>query len=65
MREPVKRAVVTPDKHFPYADIPAIQCVVKAIALVKPTIYIDLGDTGEWENFSHWKWKKRRKPPLE
>ena len=65
MIEPVKRAVVTPDKHFPYADIPAIKCVTKAIALVKPTIYIDLGDTGEWENFSHWKWKKRRKPPLE
>ena len=61
----LKRAVVTPDKHFPYADMPAINVVCKAIELVKPDIYIDLGDTGEWENFSHWKWKRKRKPPLE
>ncbi len=61
----LKRAVVTPDKHFPYADMPAIKVVCKAIEIVKPNIYIDLGDTGEWENFSHWKWKRKRKPPLE
>jgi hypothetical protein len=61
----LRRAVVTPDKHFPYADMPAINVVCKAIQLVKPDIYIDLGDTGEWENFSHWKWKRKRKPPLE
>jgi len=61
----LRRAVVTPDKHFPYADIPAIKVVCRAIEIVKPDIYIDLGDTGEWENFSHWKWKRRRKPPLE
>lgn len=61
----LRRAVVTPDKHFPYADMPAINVVCKAIKLVKPDIYIDLGDTGEWENFSHWKWKRKRKPPLE
>ena len=61
----LKRAVVTPDKHFPYADMPAINVVCRAIELVKPDIYIDLGDTGEWENFSHWKWKRKRKPPLE
>ena len=66
MRKPaVRRAVVTPDKHFPYADMPAIKVVCKAIELVEPDIYIDLGDTGEWENFSHWKWKRKRKPPLE
>lgn len=65
MKEPTRRAIVTPDKHFPYADIPAIRCVVKAIEIVKPTIYIDLGDTGEWENFSHWKWKRKKQPPLE
>ena len=62
---PVKRAIVTPDKHFPYADKKAINVVCKAIEIVKPTIYIDLGDTGEWENFSHWKWKRKKKPPLE
>jgi len=61
----LRRAVVTPDKHFPYADMPAIKVVCRAIEIVKPDIYIDLGDTGEWENFSHWKWKRKRKPPLE
>ena len=61
----MKRAVVTPDKHFPFADMSAIKVVCEAIELVKPDIYIDLGDTGEWEAFSHWKWKKRKRPPLE
>ena len=60
-----KRAVVTPDKHFPYAEIPAIKVVCKAIELVKPTVYIDLGDTGEWEAFSKHKWRGKQKPPLE
>ena len=48
----VNRAVVTPDKHFPLADNKAINVVCKAIEIVKPNIYIDLGDTGEWELFS-------------
>ena len=61
----IKRAIVTPDKHFPLADMAAIKVVCKAIELCKPDIYIDLGDTGEWESFSHWKWKKKKKPPLE
>jgi hypothetical protein len=65
MQTPTRRAVVTPDKHFPIADIPAIKCVVKAIEIVKPTIYVDLGDVGEWESFSHWKWKRRKKPSIE
>ena len=61
----VKRAIVTPDKHFPLADERAIKVVCKAIELVKPKIYIDLGDTGEWEMFSSHYWKDREKPPLE
>ena len=61
----VKRAIITPDKHFPLADIPAINCVKRAIEIVKPDIYIDLGDVGEWEAFSHWKYKRRKAPPLE
>ena len=60
-----RRAVLTPDKHIPYADIPAIKAVCKAIELVKPTIYVDLGDTGEWEAFSKHKWRGKQKPPLE
>ena len=61
----IQRAIVTPDKHFPLADMPAINVVCKAIEIVKPDIYIDLGDVGEWEAFSHWKWKKKKKPPLD
>ncbi len=61
----VKRAIVTPDKHFPLADESAVRVVCKAIELVKPKIYIDLGDTGEWEIFSPHYWKNREKPPLE
>ena len=60
-----KRAIVTPDKHFPLADYAAINVVCKAIDLVKPNIYIDLGDVGEFEGASHWKWSKRKRPPLE
>jgi len=61
----VRRAVVTPDKHFPLADYAAINVVCKAIEIVEPDTYIDLGDVGEWEGSSHWKWKKKKRPPLE
>tara|TARA_Y100000361_G_scaffold144803_1_gene153253 strand:- start:128 stop:910 length:783 start_codon:yes stop_codon:yes gene_type:complete len=61
----VKRAIVTPDKHFPLHDLPAIKVVCKAIELVKPCTYIDLGDTGEWELFSKHYWRDREQPPLE
>ena len=58
----VKRAIVTPDKHFPYEDKTAINALIKAIDLVRPDIYVDLGDTGEWESVSQWKWKRKQKP---
>ena len=61
----VRRAIVTPDKHFPLADKKAINVVCKAIELIKPDTYIDLGDTGEWELFSGHYWKNKEKPPLE
>ena len=60
-----QRAIVTPDKNFPIADYSAINVVCKAIELVKPDTYIDLGDTGEWELFSNHYWKNKEKPPLE
>ena len=60
-----QRAIVTPAKHFPIADYSAINVVCKAIELVKPDTYIDLGDTGEWELFSNHYWKNKEKPPLE
>ena len=42
----IRRAIVTPDKHFPLHDKKAINIVCKAIEIIKPDIYIDLGDTG-------------------
>ena len=50
----VKRYIVTPDKHFPMADMKAISVVCQAIEIIQPDGYIDLGDTGEWESVSHW-----------
>ena len=61
----VKRVFVTPDKHFPLHDKKAISVVKKAIEIVKPDVYIDLGDVGEWHGCSHWQWKKKKRPPLE
>ncbi len=61
----VNRAIVTPDKHFPLHDQPAINVLKKTIEIVKPSIYVDLGDVGEWNNFSAWKYKRKKKPPLE
>jgi len=61
----VDRAIVTPDKHFPLHDDAAINVVCQAIELIKPNIYIDLGDTGEWELFSSHYWRDRERPPLE
>ena len=61
----LKRAIVTPDKHAPLQDVPAIKVVKQAIELVKPDIYVDLGDLGEFGSVSHWQWKRKKKPPLE
>ena len=61
----VKRVIVTPDKHFPLHDQKAINCLKKTIAIVRPDAYVDLGDVGEWEAFSAWKFKRRKAPPLE
>ena len=61
----VKRAIVTPDKHFPLHDKKAINVVCQAIEIVKPDTYIDLGDTGEWEHFSTHYWKGRSSKPME
>lgn len=65
MKNVLRRAIVTPDKHFPLHDQPAINCLLKTIEIIKPDIYIDLGDLGEWESVSHWQWKKKKRPPLE
>ena len=43
----------------------AISVLKKTIEIVKPDIYIDLGDVGEWSAFSAWKYKRKKAPPLE
>ena len=43
----VRRAIVTPDKHFPLADKKAINVLCKSIEIVKPDIYV-IWET--WEN---------------
>ena len=43
----------------------AINVLKKTIEIVKPDIYIDLGDVGEWSSFSMWKYKRKKAPPLE
>ncbi len=60
-----KRAVVIPDQHFPIEDKKAVSVTLQAIDLVKPNLFINLGDVGEWESVSSWKYKKVKRPPLE
>ena len=60
-----KRAFVIPDQHFPIHDEKAVKVTLKAIKIVKPDIFINLGDVGEWSSVSQWQWKRKRKPPLE
>jgi hypothetical protein len=60
-----KRGIITPDKHFPLHDQKAINCVIKAIKIIKPDFYVDLGDVGEFSSVSSWQWKKKKRPPLE
>jgi hypothetical protein len=61
----VKRVIVTPDKHVPLHDVLANSVVRQAIEIIKPDVYIDLGDLGEWGSVSHWQWKRKKKPPVE
>ena len=60
-----KRAIVIPDQHFPLHDQKAVNVVLKAIKIIRPNIFINLGDVGEWETVSAWRWKGKRLPPLE
>ena len=60
-----RRAIVIPDQHFPIHDEKAVNVVLKAIKIIKPTTFINLGDVGEWESVSAWRWKRKSKPPLE
>lgn len=59
------RVVVFPDIHFPNQDEKAFKCALKVIKEIKPTGFLLLGDTIDGESVSMWKWKKKRRPPIE
>ena len=61
----VKRYIAVPDQHFPLHDQPALNVVKKAIQMIKPTGFINLGDIGEWHAFSAWRFKRKKAPPIE
>ena len=60
-----RRAVVIPDQHFPIHDKKAVNVALQVIEVVKPDTFINLGDVGEWSSVSAWRWKRKKKPPLE
>ena len=60
-----KTAVVIPDQHFPLHDQSAVNCALQIIEIAKPDIFINLGDVGEWESVSAWRWRDKKQPPLE
>lgn len=64
-RGSVKRYIVASDSHAPLHDKKANNCLLQAIGIVKPDGFIHAGDIGEWGGFSHWQWKRKKKPPLE
>lgn len=59
------RGVIFPDIHFPHHDVKALSCALKVIEEVKPDYFLCLGDLVEGDSVSHWKWKRKKKPPLE
>ena len=61
----LKRGIVFPDIHFPLHDEKALSCALQAVKIVKPDIYINIGEVGEWHNFSAWKYKGKKLPSLE
>ena len=67
-----KTALIFPDPHFAPKGCPAggvdpkAESVARqAIAIVKPDIFVCLGDLIEGHSISHWKYQKVKRPPLE
>ena len=59
------RGVIFPDIHFPKHDELALRTALKVIEAVKPTYFLNLGDIVEGDSVSAWKWKRKKRPPLE
>lgn len=58
-------AVIIPDTHVPLHNKAALNCVYKTIKMVQPDMVMHLGDVGEWDSVSAWKYSKKKRPPLE
>ncbi len=65
MKKIKSRGVIFGDMHFPLHDEGAFSCALKVIETVKPNVFINLGDFAEGEMVSHWRWSRRKRPPLE
>ena len=50
----VRRAIVTPDKHFPLADKKAINVLCKSIEIIKPDIYVLAAENGEEVSYTYF-----------
>ena len=64
--------VVASDQHYAPPKCPsggidpgAESCFLQALGLIKPSIYTNIGDVGEWNAASHWQWKRRKRPAWE
>lgn len=56
------RYVVIPDTHGELVDRQALECVLKAIEIIKPDGVIHIGDIGEWSSVNHHRHKRVRQP---
>ena len=56
------RYIVIPDTHGELVDRAALECVLRAIDIIRPTGVIFLGDIGEWESVNHHRQKRFRTP---
>lgn len=61
----LQRAIVSPDKHFPLEDRPAMNCLKRIIEIANADTYIDLGDVVEGDSVSQYKTKVKGKIPLD
>lgn len=66
-----KTVFVLPDQHYAPKDCPgggvdqrAESVALQALEIIKPDTFINIGDVGEWNSVSPWKYKRRKRPPL-
>jgi hypothetical protein len=69
--KPGDTAIFGPDQHNAPAGDPnggvdpaAVSCMAQAIQIVKPNLYGDLGDIGEWSSVSPWNKSRQKRPDM-